>query len=821
MELKTLFIDVILPLAVPKVYTYRVPNKWNDEIEIGKRIVVQFGSSRLYTALVFKIRDKPNAAYEAKYIEMVMDNSPIVTENQLRFWEWIASYYLCTIGEVMNAALPANLKISSETILIAEPETDIAGIELNHKELNILALIRSSDGIKLKDLSSSRTFPKAVKSLIEKNLVYTAEEIKNSYKPREAIFVQLTPEYNSEEGLQRAMDLLSAKEKQLEVLLAYINLSNFFNNDKKQIKRSALLKNIERTASALDPLVKKGIISVFKKEISRVKTLNSNVKPLPELSDEQKKALDLIQSDWKSKEVVLLEGVTSSGKTLIYAHLIEKMLASGKQVLYLLPEIGLTDHLISRLSIYFGEYIGVYHSKFQKNERVEVWQNVLNQNPKAGRLIVGARSAIFLPYTNLGLIIVDEEHDSSLKQHQPAPRYHARDSAIMMGKILDAKVILGSATPVIESRWLAEEGKYGWVQLHSRYGNIKLPEIVVADLKKERAQKSMKGAFSTMLLKLISHSLDHQHQVILFQNRRGYSPIWVCQVCGWIPKCTDCDVNLTYHSFSNQLVCHYCSKTYLPPKQCPACGSSRLKMPGYGTERIEEELKDIFSEARIARIDLDTTRSRLNYEKMLEKFEDRELDIIVGTQMISKGLDFNNVQLVGVLNADQMLNFPNFRAFERAFQMMVQVAGRAGRLKKQGMVVIQTSFPDHKIIKLVIDHNYEGFYRSEIEEREKFMYPPFSRLIQITLIDKNKSRVKEAADLLAVGLRSKLKQRVLGPEFPYISRIRNKFHIHILLKLERSMSPAKVRDFIQEQMNEIHAIKEYKYMRIFADVDPA
>lgn len=821
MERKTLFIDVILPLAVPKAYTYRVPNKWNDEIEIGKRVVVQFGSSRLYTSVVYKIGEKPNSAYEAKYIEVIMDKSPIVTEKQLLFWEWIASYYLCTIGEVMNAALPANLKISSETILIAETETFTEGIELSHKEQNVLALIRSSDGIKLKDLSNSKSFPAAVKSLIEKKMVYTAEEIKNSYKPREAIFVQLTPEFSSEVGLQKAMDLLSGKEKQLDVLLAFINLSKFFHADKKPLKRSSLLKNIERSASALNPLVKKGIISVFKKEISRVKTLNSNVKPLPNLSEEQNKAIDLVQSHWKSKEVVLLEGVTSSGKTLIYAHLIEEMLASGKQVLYLLPEIGLTDHLISRLSVYFGEFIGVYHSKFQKNERVEVWQNVLNQNPKAGRLIVGARSAVFLPFTNLGLIIVDEEHDSSLKQFQPAPRYHARDAAIMMGKILDAKVILGTATPAIETRWLAEQGKYGWVQLHSRYGDVKLPEIIVADLKKERAQKSMKGAFSTMLVKLIRHSLDHQHQVILFQNRRGYSPIWVCQVCGWIPKCTDCDVNLTYHSFSNQLICHYCSKTYLPPKQCPACGSSRLKMPGYGTERVEEELKELFNEAKIARIDLDTTRKRSNYEKMIEKFEERELDILVGTQMISKGLDFNNVQLVGVLNADQMLNFPDFRAFERAFQMMVQVAGRAGRLKKQGMVVIQTSYPDHKIIKLVIDHDYDGFYKSEIEERKNFMYPPFSRLIKITLIDKNKNRVKEAADLLATILRSKLKQRVLGPEFPYISRIRNKFHIHILLKLERNMSPTKVRDFIQEKMDEVHAVKEYKYMRIFADVDPA
>jgi len=820
MERKTLFIDVILPLAVPKVYTYRVPFDLNQEIGIGKRVIVQFGKSRLFTAIIFKIKSEPNPDYTAKYIEMVMDKVPIVTKNQLLLWEWIAGYYLCTIGEVMNAALPANLKISSETVLMAEKEIVSTDIDLTLKEKNLLALIRNSTGIKLKDLGGSKSFPVAVRSLIEKKLVYTAEEIKNSYKPREAVFVKLTDEYNSEVGLQKAMDLLLGKEKQMDVLLAYINISRFFQEEKRPVIRGELLSKIGRSASALDPLVKKNIFRVFKKEISRIKTLNADVKELPDLSEEQHQALKAIQSLWKNKEVTLLEGVTSSGKTLVYAHLIKQMLAMGKQVLYLLPEIGLTNHLISRLGIFFGENIGVYHSKFQKNERVEVWQNVYKQNPKGGKLIVGARSAVFLPFTNLGLIIVDEEHDSSLKQFQPAPRYHARDTAIVMGKMLNAKVILGTATPAIETRWLAMQDKFGWVRLTSRFGKIKLPEIQIADLKKERAQKSMKGVFTGLLYKLIGYNLDHQHQVILFQNRRGYSPLWVCQVCGWIPKCTDCDVNLTYHSFSHQLVCHYCSKTYLPPKQCLACGSSRLKMPGYGTERIEEELKELFSDARIARVDLDTTRNRTNYERIIEKVEEQKLDIIVGTQMISKGLDFNNVQLVGILNADQMLNFPDFRAFERAFQMMVQVAGRAGRLNKRGMVVIQTSYPDHHIIKDVIKHDYDSFYKSEIEERRKFNYPPFYRLIQITLIDKNKSRVKEAAGLLAKDLKTKLEQRVLGPEFPYISRIRNKHHIHILLKLERSMSVKKVRVFIRDKIIDIHAIKEYKYVRIFADVDP-
>ena len=819
MERETIFIEVILPLAVPKLYTYRIPYELNEDVEIGKRVIVQFGKTRLYTALIHSIKTKPNPEYTAKYIEMILDKLPIVSKKQLLLWEWISSYYLCTIGEVMNAALPANLKISSETVLISEKEAASPEINLSKNERSLLAVIRESDGIKLKDLGT-KTFPEAVKSLIEKNLVYTAEELKNSYKPKEVVFVEITEEYNSKDGLQRAMDLLVGKDKQMDVLLAYINLSRYFQEDKRPVKRSALLKKIERNSSALMPLVNKNIFRIFNKTVSRIETKNEEVKELPNLSDEQSEALINIESSWDKKPVTLLEGVTSSGKTLVYAHLIKKMLAEGKQVLYLLPEIGLTNHLLNRLSVFFGESIGVYHSRFQKNERVEVWQNVYKQNPKGGKLIVGARSAVFLPFTNLGLIIVDEEHDSSLKQHQPAPRYHARDTAIMMGNKLNAKVILGTATPAIETRWLAMEGKYGWVKLKSRYGNIKLPEIQIADLKKARAQKSIKGAFTDLLIKLINYNIDLNHQVILFQNRRGYAPLWVCQVCAWIPKCTDCDVNLTYHSFSNQLICHYCSKTYLPPKQCPACGSTRLKMPGYGTERVEEELKELFEGAKVARVDLDTTRNKQSYERIIEKVEERKLDIIIGTQMISKGLDFNNVQLVGILNADQMLNFPDFRAFERSFQMMVQVAGRAGRSGKQGMVVIQTSYPDHKIIKNVIDHDYDSFYNSEIEERRKFQYPPFYRLIKITLIDKNKSRVKEAADKLAKSLSFKLKKRVLGPEYPYVSRIRNKHHINILLKLERSMSPNKVRGFILQKITDIHAIKEFRYVRIIADVDP-
>jgi len=820
MERKTLFVDVILPLAVPKAYSYRVPYTMNEEVAVGKRVIVQFGRSRLYTAVIYSINQKPNPEYHVKYLEAVLDKNPIVTKQQLQFWKWIADYYLCTIGEVMDSALPANLKIASDTVFVAETNIDTSEIELSSKELEILALIRKSEGLKLKDLSPSKHIPSTIRLLIEKGLVFTAEELKRSYAPKEEIFVQLMPEYQSENGLQQAMELLSKHEKQLELLLAYLDLSNYFQQGPKEIKRIRLIKKTNRSASSLNPLVKKGIFRVFKKTVSRVRVLDQSNQTLPPLNDEQKIALKSIKKQWKTKEVVLLEGVTSSGKTLVYAHLIKEMLERGLQVLYLLPEIGLTDYLINRLSIYFGESIGVYHSKFQKNERVEVWQNVYNNSKKSGRLIVGARSSVFLPYTKLGLIIVDEEHDSSLKQMQPAPRYNARDAAIILGKIHGINVILGSATPSIESRWLAEKGKYGWAKLNKRFGNIKMPEIVIADLKKERSQKTMKGVFSKLLIQLMQSNLDHNHQIILFQNRRGYSPILVCQACGWIPKCTDCDVNLTYHSYTNSLNCHYCGKKYLIPKLCKACGSNRLKMAGYGTERIEEEIKEIFPDANIARIDLETTRKKAAYDRLIEKFDEQELDILVGTQMISKGLDFKNVQLAGIINADQMLNFPDFRAFERSFQMMVQVAGRAGRLNKRGMVVVQTSYPEHPVILKVIQHDFDGFYKNEIVERKKYKYPPFYRLIQITLIDKNKMRAKEAADLLAKNLRIKLQDRVLGPEFPYVSRIRNKYHIQILLKLEREMSPMGVRNYIREQIIDVQSVKEYKNIRILANVDP-
>jgi primosomal protein N' (replication factor Y) len=821
MERLTIFVDVIIPLSVPERYTYRVPFELNSEVEIGKRAIVQFGAKRLYTAIICAIKHEANPKYEAKYLDLIIDESPIVTAEQLRFWTWMASYYMCNPGDVMNAALPANMKFSSQTILLADKEADLHAEELSREELKIIQMIAESDGMMLQDISTSKHIPAVIKRLIDKGLLFTAEEIKNSYKAKKEFFVGLSPKYSSEEGIQQAMDMLLSYEKQLEVLLAFVELSGVLGGGDPRIKRKKLLTRIARTTAALQPLIKKGILFQEELEVDRIDGFSNETKVLPVLIGEQKEALEKIRSGWEERSCTLLEGVTSSGKTLLYAHLIKEALDKGEQVLYLLPEIGLTNHLITRLKVYFGQSLGVYHSKFKKDERVEIWHKVLNNDEKGGRVIVGARSAIFLPFKKLSLIIVDEEHDSSLKQHQPAPRYHARDSAIMLANILKSKIILGSATPSLESRFLAMEGKYAWVRLKKRFGDIKLPEIVIADLRKENADKWKGTIFSKILIDLTRYDFDHAHQVIYFQNRRGYAPLWLCRDCGWIPKCDDCDVNLTYHMQQNSLSCHYCGKNYNPPIKCPACGGSKLSMPGFGTERIEEEIAAFFPNKKIARLDLDSTRSKNAYENILERFENHEIDLLVGTQMLSKGLDFDNVQLVGILSADQMLNFPDFRAYERAFQMMVQVAGRAGRLKKQGKVVIQTRYPDNWLIENVKRHDYDSFYKKEIVERRQFLYPPFYRLIRIDLNDKNKVLVEKAAKHLAERLRISLKERVLGPEFPTIARIRNRFHIHILIKMEREMSPNKVKQYIQTEFDYLRSLKQFKSMRIFADVDPA
>lgn len=820
MERETFFVDVIVPLSVPEKYTYRVPHELNADLEIGKRAIVQFGKKRMYTAIIVEIKSSPNPNYEAKYLDLIIDDKPIISGYMIKFWDWMASYYMCNPGDVMNASLPSNLKLSSKTVLVAEDISNLLDYDLDREEIKLYQLIKESDGIMLQDLSNSKNVPRKIKDLIDKGLVYTAEEIKESYKPRIETFVELASEYLDDSGIQSAMNQLVKHEKQLEVLLAYVELSGVLRGEKIKVIRKDLLKRINRSHSSLTPLIKKGIFVLNDEEVDRIDGFDNSIIALPELSEDQNNALDEIKKGWDEHSCTLLEGVTSSGKTMVYARLIEEALERGEQVLYLLPEIGLTIHLISRLKKYFGKSLGVYHSKFKKDERVEIWNKVLTNDENGGRVILGARSALFLPFKDLSLIIVDEEHDSSLKQYQPAPRYHARDSAIMLANITKSKIILGSATPSIESRWLAMEGKYNWVRLTKRFGDIRLPEIVIADVRKEKSEAWKANIFSKLLIDLSRHDLDKGYQIIYFQNRRGYAPLWLCKTCGWIPKCEDCDVNLTYHRHNHILSCHYCGKNYSPPTKCLACGSNKLSMPGYGTERIEEEIAAFFPNKTIARLDLDTTRSRNSYENILDRFARKEVDLLVGTQMIAKGLDFDNVQLVGVLNADQMLNFPDFRAFERAFQMMVQVAGRAGRVKRQGKVVIQTHYPDHWVLEKVKHHDYSSFFKQEIIERRQFKYPPFYRLIKIVMTDLNKPLVESSAKYLADRLKVSLGERVLGPEFPYVSRIRNRFHIHLLLKIERSMSPNKVRTFLRSELDILSMNSQFKNVRIYLDVDP-
>jgi primosomal protein N' (replication factor Y) len=548
--------------------------------------------------------------------------------------------------------------------------------------------------------------------------------------------------------------------------------------------------------------------------VSRIKTYGDKALPLPELTENQSVAHQTIRKLWESKDVVLLQGITSSGKTWVYAHLIQQMLEQRKQVLYLIPEIALTYHFIQRLKGYFGAYLQVYHSRFEKNERVEIWNSVRSSDEPL--LILGARSAQFLPFKNLGLVIVDEEHDVSYKQQRPAPRYNGRDASLVLAKMHGAKVVLGSATPSMESRWLADQGKYGYVTLNKRFGEVQLPEIYIHDLRTEHNR----GIFSRLMLQLTRKNLDKGKQVLIFQNRRGYAPIWLCNQCGWIPECTECDVKLTYHKHNHLLVCHYCAKTYVPPPRCPVCQNRHLKMPGYGTERIEQDIQKVFPESKIARFDYDTTRKKAAYENLLEKVNEQKVDFIVGTQMITKGLNFDHVGLVGILNADQLLNFPDHIAHERAFQLMIQVAGRAGRGRERGIVIIQTHQPNHPIFEPTLEHDYDAFYSMELKERKAFDYPPFTRLIRIEVSDKHSTLAQQAAQQLAKALKQVLGKRVLGPDTPYVSRVRNRYRQHILLKIERQFPISRIRKIVKEAIENVHDSKAYKYVRIIADVDP-
>jgi primosomal protein N' (replication factor Y) len=831
MEKDLLFADVIVPLAVPNLYTYSVPDALHKNIKAGQRVVVQFGKKKLYTALIYKVHNNKPELYKAKQIESVLDAEPIVNEKQFTLWKWIADYYMCTMGEVMNAALPSGLKLSSETKLLLNSEAVIKSEELSDDEYLIYEALQKNEILTLNEVEEIVQYKsalKVVKSLLDKNFILIYEELKERFKPKVEEFVRLTEYALDGNNLKKIFDELEKRAfKQLEVLMEFVHLSSTL----KEIKKSELLKRKGASPAVIDALEKKNVFEVYKKETGRFAAQDAS-SVSKTLSPEQQTVLEKIKEEWKKKEVVLFHGVTSSGKTEIYVRLIEETLKQGKQVLYLLPEIALTTQVVSRIKKYFGDTLGVYHSKFNENERVEVWNEVnkfqvkshksQEKDTTAGKfqVILGARSSLFLPYSNLGLVIVDEEHDSSYKQFDPAPRYHARDSAIILANIHKAKVLLGSATPSLESYFNAQNDKYGFAELTTRFGGVQLPEILIADIQDDTKRKKMKSHFSPLLMENIELALKNKEQVILFQNRRGFAPYLECKTCGWTPICKNCDVSLVYHKAGTLLRCHYCGYTVPMPASCYACGNTDLQMKSFGTEKIEEELQLFFPEARIARMDMDSTRSRFAHEHLISDFEERNIDILVGTQMVTKGLDFENVSTVGILNADQMMNFPDFRSHERSFQLMAQVAGRSGRNNKRGKVILQTYSPKHKIIQHVIANDFTAMYNEEMEHRKIFEYPPFHRLIELTVMDKDIHKVNAASEMLGKKLKSAFGKRVLGPEFPLIPRIKNLYHKKIVIKISKEESANKVKEKIRSVITELQSYPPYKYLRVQADVDP-
>lgn len=813
------FADVILPLSLPNLYTYRVPQVLNGLVSPGMRVIVQFGKSKLYSAIVRRIHETP-PGYTAKFIDSVLDTEPVVTETQLKFWDWIASYYLCTRGEVMLAALPSGLRLSSETRIVLNPTWQGDRAELDDESFSICEALDLRQTLTLEDISSildKKTVYPAVRKLLDTGAILVYEEIQQRYLPKYEDYVKLGALYSDEEKLKEIFDQLEKKAfKQLEVLMAFIRVSDRYGKPKEFVKKSELLKAANAEGPVLNALVKKGVLEIEQVEVSRLNFSESANRALV-LSAHQEEALAAIKQHFTDKDICLLHGVTSSGKTEVYTHLINEELSKGNQVLYLLPEIALTTQLIVRLQKHFGEKVLVYHSRFNENERVEVWKEVLKNEPV---VVIGARSAVFLPFGKLGLLVVDEEHDSSFKQHEPAPRYNARESAAWLAKLHGAKVLLGSATPSVETYHHAQHGRYGMAKLFERFGGSELPEITVVDIREATRKRLMQSHFSPFLIAKTEAALAAGEQVIFFQNRRGFAPSIECQACGHIPHCVRCDVSLTYHKNSGQLRCHYCGWTTAPPSQCEACGSTELKMRGFGTEKIEEELSLIFPTAKVARMDLDTTRGKYSMQQLVNDFESHKIDMLVGTQMVTKGLDFGNVSLVGILHADQLMNFPDFRASERSFQLMAQVAGRAGRREKKGEVIIQTYNPQHPVIRCVIANDFETMYHNELAERMEFHYPPFYRLVRLSLKCRDHVLLDNGAQYFADRLRAHFGERVLGPEFPSVTKVRDEFVKEILIKIEREANSTKMKEVIWKEMQELKVHADFKKVRVVGDVDP-
>jgi primosomal protein N' (replication factor Y) len=832
-EAKTFFADVILPVPIPQLFTYRIPKDWVEFAQVGCRVIVQFGRRRIVTGIVGKIHENPPKKYEAKYILEVLDETPTVQLRHLSFWKWMSEYYMCHIGEVMNAALPSGLKLSSESRVQLHPEFDLDEVdfEFSDRELDLLQALKNDISLSYGDVAQVleiKNIYQIIKLLIAKKAIILYEEVKEKYKPKRIKKIRLQAHFaQSDETLEELFKALGSKAKQEAVVMKYISQVPIYTESNLNIAgitKSELLNKAtgDISESSLKTLVKNGIFEEFETIVSRLdeydlQTAQTQIPDL-QLSPEQERVRDEILQHFEQKDTVLLHGITGSGKTEVYIDLIQKVMENGSQVLMMLPEIALTTQIVVRLKKVFGNKIGIYHSKFSDNERVEVWNGVVNGD---FQFVIGVRSSIFLPFSNLGLIIVDEEHETSYKQHDPAPRYHARDTALLLANQHQAKVLLGSATPAVETYYKAKSGMFGLVELMERYGGAKLPEISLIDTRSEKKKNKMKGDFSPDLLDAIRARLEAKEQVILFQNRRGYAPYLTCEECGWIPECNNCSVSLTYHMYRNELRCHYCGDKEGMPRVCVACGAAKLKTMGIGTEKIEDELKIFIPEAKVQRMDLDTTRKKFGYQRIITDFENGEIDVLVGTQMVTKGLDFDNVSLVGVFDVDRLMYFPDFRAHERTFQLVTQVSGRAGRREQEGKVLIQTNNPQQPLLHMVQEYNYLGLYETEIQEREEYNYPPFSRLIRLTIRCREKPLRDEATDVLVERLRKKLgTHRVLGPEQPVIDRIRNYFLKNLLIKIERDNPNLKMaKKLIQEEIILLITQKEFKKVQVVVDVD--
>ena len=827
-----LFAEVILPLPLYGAFTYSVPEPMRPDISVGCRVLVQFGRRKFYTGIVSALTQVAPQAYEVKPITAIFESAPITRHPQLRLWEWISSYYLCSPGEVFKAAVPTGLKPESETYISLNPdfdaETALQEKSLPSQQLLIIKALSEEHRLRLSELEERTAIRNAatlVARMLRESILEIDEHIVDKYRPKTIRMVRLSIPKDDPEAsgrLHECFNLVSRSARQEKALVAYLDLSGWMQpGEPLEVSREQLYAVDGVNPGILKALADKGIFEFYKKSVNRYRGLGSdkNIMAPPPLSPAQLTASREIAALFRQKNVVLLHGVTGSGKTEIYARLIDKVLKEGNQVLYLVPEISLTTQMTDRMRRIFGDRLLVYHSRFSDSERADVWLRLLDSHEPC--LVLGVRSSLFLPFHHLGLVIVDEEHESSYKQYDPAPRYNARDTAIMLASMHGAPTLLGSATPAIETYYKALAGKYGLVTLSERFDGASLPEVEIVDMRDQRKRRLADGIVSRPLKMAVDEALEAKQQAILFQNRRGFSTYVHWHVCGWTPRCVNCDVSLVYHKHSDLLRCHYCGFSTPLPKVCPACGENAILTSGYGTERIAEEIHERFPSARVARMDLDTTRSKDAYQNIIEEFARKDTDILVGTQMVSKGLDFKGVTVVGALNADTMLKFPDFRATERAFNMLEQVAGRAGRSVDPGRVVIQTSDPENPVLAFVKAHDYLGYYQSEIEARQKYFYPPYSRIINIYIKNKDSHTASDAARLFAEALRRVFGRRVLGPEPPLVSRIAAWYLRQIMLKVEVEASMAKVKSILRTIFESLARDPRMKSSVIYYDVDPA